>query len=172
VSFPASLSESLPAGFASSVFRFGPSFFFLRGERARFRERIFLTVTLANHCGTWLSAHSRLGKLAGLTPEDIDGLRDPATAGLGSDLRSALIYVLHLVETDGELRRPELRAEVERHFSPPKVRYIESGWIFATAMNRLVSLSKRPPRPRQQQRSKGSAGVCALPSAPVRSEEQ
>jgi hypothetical protein len=50
VSPPASISASLPAGFAASLFRFGPSFLLLRGERARFRERIFLTVTLANQC--------------------------------------------------------------------------------------------------------------------------
>ncbi len=42
---------------------------------ARFREQIALTVAQANSCEYCLSAHSLLGKMAGLTPEQIASSR-------------------------------------------------------------------------------------------------
>lgn len=46
---------------------------------ARFREQIAIAVAQANSCEYCLSAHATIGRMAGLTPEDIAGGRQART---------------------------------------------------------------------------------------------
>jgi uncharacterized peroxidase-related enzyme len=62
---------------------------------ARFREQIALTVAQANSCEYCLSAHSTLGKMAGLKPEEILESREAhsqeAKRNLGLQFAQALV---------------------------------------------------------------------------------
>lgn len=73
---------------------------------AKDRERIALTVAQANGCDYCLAAHSALGKMAGLAPDEIQASRH-ATA---SDMRTAamLQFARAVVNTRGSVTDSEL----------------------------------------------------------------
>lgn len=72
------MAANAPAALEAMVGLFGAT---AKGKLgARTREAIALTVAEANGCDYCLSAHSVLGKGAGLAPEDIDRARDATSS--------------------------------------------------------------------------------------------
>ncbi len=63
---------------------------------AKFREQIAIAVAQANSCEYCLSAHSAIGKMVGLTPEEIAASREShaASANLDAGLRFAQTVVV------------------------------------------------------------------------------
>ena len=63
---------------------------------AKFREQIAIAVAQANSCEYCLSAHSAIGKMVGLTPEEIAASRESHAAGtkLDAGLRFAQTVVV------------------------------------------------------------------------------
>jgi uncharacterized peroxidase-related enzyme len=73
---------------------------------AKVREQIAVAVAQVNHCDYCLSAHSALGKLAGLSPDELSSARradvqDPKTA-------SALRFAVSVVRERGQVNSSEL----------------------------------------------------------------
>ncbi len=66
---------------------------------AKMREKIALTVGQANSCDYCLAAHSTLGKMAGLTPEEITAARQ-ATCGCNKTA-AALSFAAKIVSERG-----------------------------------------------------------------------
>ena len=68
---------------------------------ARFREQISLTVAQANSCEYCLSAHSAIGKMVGLKPEEISGGRSAHSQDARRD--AGLQFAQALVVQRGEV---------------------------------------------------------------------
>lgn len=96
---------------------------------AGLREQIALTVGEANGCGYCLSAHSALGKLAGLTEETIRTSRQ----GKSDDekTRAALQFAQALVIQRGEVPDVELRTLIAAGWNEGEVAEI----VANTALN-------------------------------------
>lgn len=68
---------------------------------AKFREQIALTVAQANSCQYCLSAHSAIGKMAGLSPNDILAAREAHSPDARRD--AGLRFAQQIVVQRGEL---------------------------------------------------------------------
>ena len=68
---------------------------------AKFREQIALTVAQANSCEYCLSAHSAIGKMVGLKPEEIESSRESRSADSKRD--AGLKFAQAIVVQRGEL---------------------------------------------------------------------
>ena len=73
---------------------------------AKIREQLSLSVGQANHCEYCVSAHSVIGKMVGLTPDQILGSR----RGGDTDAKSNAIlrFTRSILETKGKVSDPEL----------------------------------------------------------------
>lgn len=69
--------------------------------KAKVREQIALAVAQANSCEYCLSAHSALGKMAGLKPDEIDASRESHSADAKTD--AGLQFVQAVVVQKGEV---------------------------------------------------------------------
>ncbi|QEG40888.1 carboxymuconolactone decarboxylase family protein [Roseimaritima ulvae] len=79
------------------------------------REQIALAVGEANHCDYCLAAHSALGKMAGLSPEQIrDARRGQAVA---SESDALLRFAAKLVSDRGHVTNEDLQALRSQGFS-------------------------------------------------------
>src|SRR5271170_4329490 len=82
---------------------------------AKSREQIALAVGQANKCDYCVSAHSALGKMAGLTPDEILESRQGAAA---DGKTNALLQFCHkLVDTRGLVSRGDVDAVRQAGFS-------------------------------------------------------
>ena len=165
--------------FLVSCVHFGPSFIGLGGMGAKFREQLWMTVTFANRCRGWHYVHSSgFGRLAGLSKEEIEELRDLDTVDLPRKKIVALRYVQHLTINKGELIETRLLREVEELYTKHQVRYIENAYHFTNGINwignasyeglrklRLVSHTKlkevEPLKPLDQQGITWASGDCS-----------
>ncbi len=68
---------------------------------AKFREQIALAVAQANSCEYCLSAHSAIGKMVGLKPEEIDSSRESHSADAKKD--AGLKFAQSIVVERGEV---------------------------------------------------------------------
>jgi uncharacterized peroxidase-related enzyme len=75
---------------------------------AKFREQIALAVAQANSCEYCLSAHSAIGKMVGLKPEEIASSREAHSADAKRD--AGLHFVQALVVQRGEVSDQALAA--------------------------------------------------------------
>ncbi|MAC52761.1 MAG: peroxidase [Gimesia sp.] len=106
---------------------------------AQHREQISLTVGEANHCGYCVSAHSALGKRAGLSPVQILENRagvdsDPATAAL-------LKFARSIVEKRGLVSDQDLQAVRDAGFGDAEIAETVAGVslnIFTNYFNHLA----------------------------------
>jgi uncharacterized peroxidase-related enzyme len=75
---------------------------------AKTREQLALVTAQENHCDYCLSAHSAIGKMVGLTPEQIGEAR----SGHGQDARAtaALTFARRVLETRGEISDEDVAA--------------------------------------------------------------
>ena len=75
---------------------------------APFREQIAIAVAQANSCEYCLSAHATLGKMAGLTPEQIELSRE--SRSLDAKRHAGLQFAQKIVVARGEVSDPDLAA--------------------------------------------------------------
>ena len=76
------------------------------------RERIALVVGEQNHCDYCVSAHSLLGKKAGLTESEVIANRDASSQDRKVD--AGLKFARLLVETRGETSDSQLKSLLRR----------------------------------------------------------
>jgi uncharacterized peroxidase-related enzyme len=100
---------------------------------AKTREQLALVTAQENHCDYCLSAHSAIGKMVGLTPEQIGEAR----SGHGQDARAtaALTFARRVLETRGEISDEDVAAVRVAGFSDGEVAEI----IAHVALNVLTN---------------------------------
>jgi uncharacterized peroxidase-related enzyme len=100
---------------------------------AKTREQLALVTAQENHCDYCLSAHSAIGKMVGLTPEQIGEAR----SGHGQDARAtaALRFARRVLETRGEISDEDVAAVRVAGFSDGEVAEI----IAHVALNVLTN---------------------------------
>jgi uncharacterized peroxidase-related enzyme len=100
---------------------------------AKTREQLALVVSQENKCDYCLSAHTAIGKMVGLTPEQIGEARN----GHGNDARTtaALTFSRRVLETRGQISDADLAAVREAGFSDGEVAEI----IAHVALNVLTN---------------------------------
>ena len=84
-----------------------------KGLSHTFRERLMLTVTGVNDCRYCTFLHSRLGKAAGLSAEEIQALLNGRLDGIDDHELPAVQYALHWAESGGQADVGEWEALVE-----------------------------------------------------------
>ena len=86
---------------------------------AKTREELALLTAQQNHCNYCLSAHTAIGKMAGLDCQQIVGSR----AGHGTSLRTtaALHFATRVLETKGEISDADLAAVREVGFAEGEI---------------------------------------------------
>jgi len=86
---------------------------------AQTREQLALTVSQKNHCDYCLSAHSAIGKMVGLNPEQVVEARK----GHGTNARTtaALTFANRVLETKGQINEDDLKAVREAGFSDGEI---------------------------------------------------
>ena len=72
------------------------------------REKIALLTAQENHCNYCLSAHTAIGKMVGLKPEQIIGSR----SGHGNDAKetAALTFAKRVLDTKGQINESDIAA--------------------------------------------------------------
>lgn len=100
---------------------------------AKTREAIALATAEANGCDYCLSAHTYLGKRAGLADAEVDAARD----GGGSDpkVAAAARFARRLVETRGHVTAPDLTDVRRAGFSDGQVLDIVANVAWSTFTN-------------------------------------
>ncbi len=100
---------------------------------AKTRERLALVTAQQNGCDYCLSAHSAIGKMVGLTPEQIAESRK----GQGDDARTsaALAFTQRVLETHGGINDGDLAAVRQAGFSDGEIAEI----IAHVALNVLTN---------------------------------
>jgi len=86
---------------------------------ARNREQIALAVGQVNECNYCLSAHSALGKMAGLTPDQIRDSRQGTAADGKTD--ALLHFARKLVETRGQVSDGDVNAVRQAGFTDGEI---------------------------------------------------
>jgi len=86
---------------------------------ARNREQIALAVGQVNECNYCLSAHSALGKIAGLTPDQIRDSRQGTAADGKTD--ALLHFARKLVETRGQVSDGDVNAVRQAGFTDGEI---------------------------------------------------
>lgn len=86
---------------------------------AKTRERLALVTAQENHCDYCLSAHTAIGKMVGLQPEQIAESRQ----GIGGSDRGtgALSFAKRLLETRGQIHETDLAAVRAAGFSDAEI---------------------------------------------------
>ena len=104
---------------------------------APLREQIALVVAETNECGYCLSAHTALGKMAGLKADDIESARD----GNASDPRAlaALAFARRVLETRGGIEASDVERVRSAGFSDGQIAEI----VGAVALNFFTNVFNR-----------------------------
>jgi len=104
---------------------------------APIRERIALLTAETNECGYCLSAHTALGKMAGLSADEIDSARD----GQSSDPKAlaALTFAQRVLDTRGGVEDSDIDHVRDAGFSDAQITEI----IGAVALNVFTNLFNR-----------------------------
>ena len=104
---------------------------------APIRERIALLTAETNECGYCLSAHTALGKMAGLSASEIDAARD----GKSSDVKSleALAFAHRVLETRGGVEASDVERVRDAGFSDGQIVEI----VGAVALNLFTNTFNR-----------------------------
>ena len=68
-----------------------------------FREMIMLTVASTNDCHLWTNAHSRFGRIAGLTDKEINNIGHLKRENIDEKVWIALIWVRNYLLFEGNL---------------------------------------------------------------------
>jgi len=104
---------------------------------AQIRERIALMTAEVNQCAYCLSAHTALGKLAGLTTDQIDAARD----GEASDPKplAALTFARRVLETGGGIEASDVERVRDAGFSDAEIAEVVS----AVALNQFTNTFNR-----------------------------
>jgi uncharacterized peroxidase-related enzyme len=86
---------------------------------AQTREQLALAVSQENHCDYCLSAHSAIGKMVGLNPQQVIASRE----GKGTTERTtaALTFARKVLETRGNIDANNLKAVREAGFSEGEI---------------------------------------------------
>lgn len=114
---------------------------------APIRERIALMTAETNECGYCLSAHTALGKQAGLNADDIDSARD----GKSSDPKAlaALTFAQRVLETRGGIEASDVEQVRGAGFSDGEIAEIVGGValnFFTNVFNRAFDVEIDFPR--------------------------
>jgi uncharacterized peroxidase-related enzyme len=107
---------------------------------ARNREQIALAVGQVNECHYCLSAHSALGKMAGLTPDQIRDSRQGTAADAKTD--ALLHFARKLVETRGQVSDGDVDAVRQAGFSDGEIAEAVAGValnIFTNYFNHVAA---------------------------------
>lgn len=101
------------------------------------RERIALLSAETNGCAYCLSAHAALGRMAGLSPEEIESARD----GVASDpaAAAALVFAQRLLETRGGVDPSDINRIREAGFTDGQITEI----VGAVALNLFTNIFNR-----------------------------
>lgn len=104
---------------------------------APIRERIALLTAEINQCAYCLSAHTALGKLAGLTSDQIEAARD----GHASDPKAlaALTFAQRVLETRGGIDASDIQHVRDAGFSDAEITEI----VGAVALNQFTNTFNR-----------------------------
>ncbi len=109
-----------------------------------------------------------IGKLAGLTKEDMESLWDLDSANLEQKELAALKYVEQLALNKGKVLNPEILSETKKHYTDKEIKYIFHEWAtvngFNWTFNNLFTiLHKLRLVPNARLRNPGSNGTsCSL----------
>jgi uncharacterized peroxidase-related enzyme len=87
--------------------------------RAGFREQIALAVAQSNGCDYCLSAHTALGKAAGLSPEETSAAR--GASGLGGKTDAGLKFAQEIVAHRGRIPDESLAAVRQAGYSEAEI---------------------------------------------------
>jgi uncharacterized peroxidase-related enzyme len=104
---------------------------------AAIRERIALLTAETNECGYCLSAHTALGKMAGLSADEIDSARD----GQASDSKAlaALNFARRVIETRGGVDASDIDSVRDAGFTDSQIAEI----VGAVALNVFTNMFNR-----------------------------
>lgn len=114
---------------------------------AAFREQIALTVAQANSCEYCLSAHSALGKMAKLSPEEITMSREARSAD--ARRQAGLLFAQTIVVRRGEVSDQDLSAVRGAGFSDGEITEIVANVavnIFTNYFNHVAQTDVDFPR--------------------------
>lgn len=104
---------------------------------APIRERIALMTAEANDCAYCLSAHAALGRMAGLSADDIDAARDAHASD--AEANAALAFARRLLETRGGIDAADIDRVRNAGFTDAQIAEI----VGAVALNAFTNFFNR-----------------------------
>ncbi len=104
---------------------------------AAIRERIALLTAETNECGYCLSAHTALGKMAGLGASEIDAARDGQASE--ATAQAALTFATRILETRGGVEASDIDAVRSAGFTDAQIAEI----VGAVALNYFTNIFNR-----------------------------
>ena len=115
---------------------FIPHYFGFGRLNSALREKIFVKVSQVNGAIVWYTAHTNvIGKVAGLTKEDMASLWDLDSANLDQKELAALRYAEQLALNKGRIINPDIISELKNFYPEKEIKYIYHEWATVNGFN-------------------------------------